>query len=106
MDTRVFGVDPMTKITRLWHTDRATGDVKFETKQDVEDILDANKAEFNGHAKQAPWKGEWHKVASIPLSVYWDLQRRGIHPATDPVAFKRWLNDKDNRVFRTRPGRV
>jgi hypothetical protein len=34
--------------------------------------------------------------------VYYDLKRRGI--ADDPKKFKQWLNDRDNRVFRTRAG--
>jgi hypothetical protein len=34
--------------------------------------------------------------------VYYDLKRRGI--ADDPAALKKWLNDGDNRVFRTREG--
>jgi len=44
------------------------------------------------------------RVASIPLNVYYDLKRRGI--ADDPKAMKKWLNDPDNRVFRTREGTV
>jgi hypothetical protein len=38
------------------------------------------------------------------VNVYYDLKRRGI--IDDPAAFRAWMNDPDNRVFRTRPGRV
>ena len=48
--------------------------------------------------------GEWSKVASIPMPLYYRLKRDGI--ADDPKRMKAWLNDADNRFFRTRPGRV
>jgi hypothetical protein len=45
-----------------------------------------------------------HKVGSIPMSIYHELQKQGI--LQDEKRLKKWLNDPDNRVFRTRPGRV
>jgi hypothetical protein len=33
-----------------------------------------------------------------------ELKQQGI--IDDPKALRRWLNDPDNRYFRTRPGRV
>lgn len=101
MADKVFDVDPLSGITSYWHYDEATDTALIEKRQDVSDILDANKAEFNeDHGRY----GEWTKVASIPLSVYYDLKAKGI--VDDPVAMKRWLNDADNRFFRTRPGTV
>jgi hypothetical protein len=35
---------------------------------------------------------------------YMDLKKKGI--LDDQVALKRWLNDPENRYFRTRPGQV
>lgn len=101
MADKVFDVDPLSGITSYWHYDDATDTALIEKRQDVSDILDANKAEFNeDHGRY----GEWTKIASIPLSVYYDLKAKGI--VDDPVAMKRWLNDADNRFFRTRPGTV
>lgn len=101
MADKVFDVDPLSGITSYWHYDDATDTALIEKRQDVSGILDANKAEFNAdHGRY----GEWTKVASIPLSVYYDLKAKGI--VDDPVAMKRWLNDADNRFFRTRPGTV
>lgn len=101
MADKVFDVDPLSGITSYWHYDDATDTALIEKRQDVSDILKANKAEFNeDHGRY----GEWTKVASIPLSVYYDLKAQGI--VDDPVAMKRWLNDADNRFFRTRPGTV
>lgn len=43
-------------------------------------------------------------TAKIPLTIYVDLQKKGI--TKDPEQFRRWLNDRDNRVFRTSEGKV
>jgi hypothetical protein len=75
----------------------------FETIHDVEPILEANKLFMNDVDERARY-GEMDRVASIPLDIYLELDRKGI--AKDPVAFKRWLDDPDNRAFRTRPGRL
>ena len=101
MAEKIFDVDPLSGITSYWHYDDATDTALIEKRQDVSEIVEANKAEFNeDHGRY----GEWTKVASIPLSVYYDLKAQGI--VDDPVAMKRWLNDADNRLFRTRPGTV
>ncbi len=60
-----------------------------------------NKADFNDAPSR--W-GEGQRVASIPMTVYWELKRRGV--VDDQGALRRWLNDPDNRFFRTRPGAV
>jgi len=71
--------------------------------QDVTNIIEMNKRSANEIDKHQPY-GEWSKVASIPLNLYYDLKRQGI--VDDPARFKKWLNDPDNRFFRTRGGRV
>jgi hypothetical protein len=43
-------------------------------------------------------------VATLPLSVYYQLKREGI--ADDPKRLAKWMNDPDNRAFRTRGGRL
>ena len=71
--------------------------------QDVTNIIEMNKRSANEIDKHQPY-GEWSKVASIPLTLYYDLKRQGI--VDDPARFKKWLNDPDNKFFRTRGGRV
>ena len=75
----------------------------IETTQDVTDIIKRNRASLNEVDVHAPW-GEWSKVASLPLSVYYDLKQQGI--LDDRARFKKWLNDPDNKYFRTRGGRI
>lgn len=100
MRTRLFERDDEYGITRLWHGDGET--FTIETIYDAEALVEQNKAITN--AKEGNWKGEMHHVASIPLNVFWDLKRQGI--VDDPAAFKKWLNDRDNRFFRTKEGSV
>jgi hypothetical protein len=98
----LFDADPITKTKRIFHYDHTDDSFTIETLQDVEEIAELNKASFN--RADPRWKGDFHRVASIPMPIFMQLQMQGI--ADDPVAFKRWLNDSDQRVFRTRPGRV
>lgn len=84
------------------------GGLVIQTVQDVSGIVEANKAEYNSLDYGARW-GDFTKVASIPMTVIDDLNKRGImkgFAVSDAAAFKRWLNDPENRFFRTRPGVV
>lgn len=84
------------------HYDHATDAFTIERKYDKEPVLEFNHEQ----QKVAPsnWRGDMHKVASIPLTLYFDLREKGI--IQDPERMKRWLNDPDNRMFRTKLGRV
>lgn len=83
----------------------------IETVQDVSEIVDANRREYASYDERARWSDEplGNKVASIPMTVIDDLNKagimRGFH-VLDQAKFKAWLNNPDNRFFRTRPGRI
>jgi len=87
------------------------GGIIIETRQDVSGIIEQNKKEYNSFDERARWSDELfgNKVASIPLTVIDDLNKigimRGFH-VLDEKRFKAWLNNSDNRVFRTRTGVV
>jgi hypothetical protein len=101
---RILSTNTPASIRRYWHEDRATGDVTIASAQDVEQIVEDTKGVHRQFDERSNWKGDMHRVATIPLTIYFDLYRKGI--VQDQVAFKRWMNDPDNAVFRTRPGRV
>ena len=103
IDTRIVSTNAAIGQVQKMHF-HEDGGITLETQQDVTDVLEANKATFNQVDERAGWKGEMHRVASIPMSVFYDLKRKGI--IDDPVALKKWLNSGENAVFRTRPGRV
>lgn len=101
MTKRIFDTDPLTGITRYWHV-KSNGEYVIETVQEL-DVDESNTRARNSTDKRTKW-GDMSRVASIPLSVFYDLKRQGI--VDDQKAFKKWLNDPDNRVFRTREGTV
>jgi len=100
---KLFSHDPATGITRYFHFDPLTNEIAFETVQQTTEIVEANRAQFNATDRRYG-KEEFTKVASIPLALFMELKKKGI--ANDPAALKKWLNDPDNRAFRTKPGIV
>ncbi|MGA0335143.1 MAG: hypothetical protein ACO3LD_02720 [Luminiphilus sp.] len=103
MSKRLFDYDPETGTTKWWHYDADKDEATIETEFQIGDLIEQNKAQFNSTDERAKW-GEWSRVASIPMALFHRLKQQGI--VDDPAAMKRWLNDPDNRLFRTRPGRV
>lgn len=89
-------------IVRWFDYDEESDTFGIHTEQDLAPAIEANKQLYN----EAPtnWKADMHLVASIPMSIYYDLKQKGI--ADDDAAMKRWLNDPDNKVFRTRAGAI
>jgi hypothetical protein len=104
MITKLLEYDPVMKIKRIFHFDEVEDAFTIETRQDVTGVAEHAKGLNNLVDERAPWKGDMHHVASIPMTVWAELVEKGI--AQDDKALKRWLNDRDNSVFRTRPGKV
>ena len=102
---RVLDSDPATGITQWFHVDEITGDFGLETQQDVTALIESTKGAFNPVGEREPWAGDLHRIASIPMSIYHELAKIS-NNFKDQRVIRKWLNDKDNRVFRTRPGRV
>ena len=87
------------------------GGIIIETKQDISAILEQNKKEYNSYDERARWSDHLfgNKIASIPMTVIDELNKQGImrgFAVLDEKRFKAWLNERDNRVFRTRTGVV
>ena len=101
MTKRLLNDDAFTGVKTYYNYDADKDEAIISKEQDVSAIIEANKAEFNAAPER--W-GEWTKVGSIPLSVYYELERQGI--LNDQKAMAKWLNDPDNRAFRTRPGTI
>ena len=92
-----------TGIAQYYVSDPMEGKFRLETVQNVTPHLEAAKQQYNSTDERARW-GEMAHVATIPLSVMMHLRKTGI--ADDDKKFKAWLNARDNRLFRVRPGRV
>ena len=108
MYSRLFSEDPITKSRTIFHHDGQN--ITFETISDYTDLIEANKASMNNYDERAGFKSDLNRVASIPLEILFDLKRQGIlgdnFMVLNQKAFRQWLNDADNRAFRTRPGVV
>lgn len=89
----------------------------IETVQEISPLIEANKREANEWRprRQRPnTQAHWQKIADIPEPLYWDLVKgnplTGIprlgEPKENPERWKRWLNDPDNRLFRTGGGNI
>lgn len=75
--------------------------------QDVTEILRANHAEqmedrFKGFRKAPTFR----RVASIPVAAVDIAKAQGIDLLNDPAALRQFLNDPQNRAFRTTLERV
>ena len=104
METRLFSRNDTFGITEYWHYDEDKDTAHIEAVQDVEAVLEANRNAFNATDERARYGDGVHLVARIPLVVLQELRKRGIDK--DPAAMRKWLNDPENRYFRTRPGQV
>ena len=85
------------------------GGIIIETKQDVSEIIEANKAQLDFDKQRTGHLNELHHVARIPFTVIDDLNKKGImrgFNVIDDVGFAMWLNDPDNSVWKTYRGTV
>jgi hypothetical protein len=84
-------------------------DTHVVTEQKVDHILEHNKRQAND------WKSgsmigntqrHHQKVAEIPATLYYDLVKKLGDPRHNLQAWKKWLNDPENRFFRSTGGTV
>lgn len=104
MSRRLFSRDPATGVTEYFHYDESNDTFLIEAVQDVEPIAEANKKSFNSYSSGRDRWGDGDRIAFIPNVVLQELMASG--KLRDQAYMRRWLNDPDNAVFRTRPGRV
>jgi hypothetical protein len=93
--------DPETGLLNTFHLDQQTGEARVDTTQDVTACLDVNK---ELQTESVDRRANWRRVAQIPLTLWFDLRKRGI--LQDKKKLKAWLNDSENRFFRTNSERV
>jgi len=101
---RIISADPITKKRSVFHKGQEDGkDYYVEETQDVQSIIDMNKAEYASYRKATDAHAEMgDHYARIPAVVWGDLMRRGI--AQNEKRLRKWLDDRDNLLFRRRPG--
>lgn len=88
---------------QVWSLLNDDGSTTFRTDYPVDATIDINKAQRN--LSQDNWHGDYHQIASIPLNVYYDQLAEAAKQG-DEKFMSNWLNDSDNRAWRTKDGRV
>lgn len=101
MSKLIIDFNETTRIGHYYHYDRETGESRITVEQECAPITEFNKLQYNQDHGSF---GEMAPMARIPLAIWHEWIRTG--KDRDPVFVKRWLNDPDNRFFRTRPGRI
>ena len=85
------------------HWDKIDEKLIVESTQDIAPILEKNKAERNEfdiqRNSELKYKEGWTKVATIPNIIIDKLMKAGVWG--DKKAMKKWLNDPDQKAFRT-----
>lgn len=101
-DWVLFDHDPATGRT-VWLRDNGDGTTTAKTDYPHTAVIDDNTALRN--ALNAGWKGDYHRVASVPLNIFHDQIAEAAKQG-DNRYLSRWLNDSDNRAWRTKDGTV
>jgi hypothetical protein len=104
MQKKILSHDPEMGITQWFIPESDGKSFVIQTSQNVSGIIEENKQAYTKFDERSNWKGTWHKVASIPLDLFFRLKKQGV--VEDDAKFKRWLNSSEQRFLRTRPGRV
>ena len=102
-DRTLFENMPYRQSVFHEHSD---GSFSITTHQDVEPNLEASKRAYNDCGdKLTPGKrGDWHRVAEIPLNVWeqWCKETNN-EIQKDKKLLAKYLNDPDNKYFKTSP---
>jgi hypothetical protein len=101
MPTLYERYDPVTTRYTEITTDSETGLPRNTYTQDTKPIVEACKRAASNYTGTS--KTGFTRVASIPNVVVQRLMQTGIW--YDEKAMNAWLNQRDNRVFRTDDGR-
>jgi hypothetical protein len=101
MRTIYESYDPVTQ--RATEVTSDSDGLTFIHSQNTKPIVESAKALAANFDPLAKRPDEIVHVARIPRVVWNELERLGI--TRDQKALDRWLNERDNRVFRTDDGR-
>lgn len=101
-DWTLFDHDPVTGRT-VWLRDNGDGTMTARTDYPHDALIDENTAFRN--AVSGGWKGDYHRVASVPLNIFHDQLAEASKQGDDRYLSK-WLNDADNAAWRTKAGKV
>jgi len=99
----IFDVDK-TGVTTFEENEK---EFTLTKTQDAQPIVEQNKKEYNSGVNDGGKTALGRKVASIPLVVWqnWMKETKGAIQ-NDPKLLAKYLNDPDNKYFRTHNSRI
>ena len=101
-------LDVMPHRHEVFH-EEPDGTFTIETKQDATNIVDDNVRKYNDYGDKLSIgkRGEWHQVASIPVTL-WDKWMRETNGeiAKDSKLLASKLNDPDWKLLKTSPTNI
>ena len=88
----LISADPISRRQTIWHLE--DGKAHIETRQDATHLVEAAKV----LSEVPPDKSDgWRFMCVIPDTVFNQAAVEGwLH---DKAAWRRWMNDRDNRAF-------
>lgn len=92
---------PETGVSSWFRYNDADDTITMRETQDAEVLMRLNQHQYNATDERARYGDGLQKMGSIPLTMFYE---NGMNK--DPDAIKKFLNDRDNAKFRTRPGRL
>ncbi len=99
-------------VIKTAHADGAGGLI-IQSETDLSDFIDHTKKQYNQRSGKTGWGDApldpRNKIAELPPQIIEDLNVLGImrgYHIVDPKGLAKWLNNPENRVFRTRGGNV
>jgi hypothetical protein len=107
MTKKIIGYDPHQKKTTYFHggnDGQHYVSVEQETKEIIKKAkaLDMDYKPYNLVGSQ----NHMRQIAEIPANLYYDLIEKLGEPKHNKRAWARWLNDPDNKFFRTGGGNI
>lgn len=105
IETFLFSERPEMGLRSYFHYDHATDESYLETVQEMDAVVEQNKARYNQFDERSNWKGDYHAVAEVPMATYAEWLRDG--RVNDQAFIRKWVNDtQENGRHRLRPGRI
>lgn len=97
-------LDQYGSLREILHVSEGTGDSAIETREDVQPVLDANRAAQAAGSGYSPSR-EMRHVARVPAVLWAEWERLyGVTFHRDKPLLRRLLNDPDNRHLRVSLG--
>ena len=107
-----LGTEVVNGTVKTYYAD-GEGGLVIQSVTDMSDFVEYTKAKYAENSTGKGWGDNpvdpKNHIATLPTEIINDLNIKGLmrgYHIIDPKGLKKWLNDPENRVFRTRGGIV